>query len=43
MDEDDKKNSNNDDFIGKVETTLGALAGARDQTSILQLVHPQKK
>lgn len=36
-DEDDKANSNQDDFIGSVETTLGALAGARDQTSILNL------
>jgi len=35
MDEDDKSNSQNDDFIGAVETTLGAMAGARDQTSIL--------
>lgn len=37
FDEDDKNNANNDDFIGVVETTLGALAGARDQTSILNL------
>ncbi len=36
-------NSNNDDFIGSVETTLGALAGARDQTSILNLVSSNKK
>jgi len=36
-DEDDKNNENSDDFIGSVETTLGALAGARDQTSILNL------
>ena len=36
-DEDDKGNSANDDFIGAVETTVGALAGARDQTSILNL------
>ena len=36
-DEDDKDNAKNDDFIGSVETTLGALAGARDQTSILNL------
>jgi hypothetical protein len=39
MDEDDKTNSNNDDFIGVVETTLGACAGAREQTSILPLVN----
>ena len=37
LDEDDQKNSGNDDFIGSVETTVGALAGARDQTSILNL------
>lgn len=36
-DEDDKKNSTNDDFIGSAETTLGMLAGAKDQTSILTL------
>jgi len=30
-------NSTNDDFIGGLNTTLGALAGARDQTSILNL------
>ncbi len=42
MDEDDKLDSKNDDFIGSVETTLGAMAGARDQTLILSLVNPQK-
>jgi hypothetical protein len=42
FDEDDKKDSRNDDFIGSVETTLGALAGARDQTSILNLVSNNK-
>lgn len=42
MDEDDKGNSANDDFIGSVETTLGALAGARDQTSILNLLGTNK-
>lgn len=38
MDEDDKTNSANDDYIGCVETTLGACAGAKEQTSILNLV-----
>lgn len=38
MDEDDKANSANDDYIGFVETTLGACAGAKDQTSILNLL-----
>lgn len=42
MDEDDKTNSANDEFIGSVETTLGACAGAREQTSILTLANPQK-
>ena len=32
----------NDDFIGSVETTVGALAGARDQTSILNLKSSKK-
>ena len=41
-DEDDKSNANNDDFIGRIETTLGALAGARDQTSILNLQNSAK-
>lgn len=41
-DEDDKNNSKNDDFIGVIETTLGALAGAREQTSILDLTSPNK-
>jgi Ca2+-dependent lipid-binding protein len=43
FDEDDKKDARNDDFIGSVETTLGALAGARDQTTILNLTSPSKK
>lgn len=38
MDEDDKANSANDDYIGWVETTLGACAGAKEQTSILNLL-----
>lgn len=38
MDEDDKTNSANDDYIGWAETTLGACAGAKEQTSILNLV-----
>jgi Ca2+-dependent lipid-binding protein len=42
MDEDDKLDSKNDDFIGSVETTLGAMAGARDQTLILSLNNPKK-
>jgi hypothetical protein len=42
MDEDDKSNSSNDDFIGSVETSLGACAGAKDQTLILQLKNATK-
>jgi hypothetical protein len=42
MDEDDKSNSNNDDFIGSLETTLGACAGAREQTSILTIKNNNK-
>ena len=42
MDEDDKTNASNDDFIGAVETTLGACAGAREQTSILPLLNSNK-
>ena len=43
FDEDDKNNANNDDFIGRIETTLGACAGARDQTLILNLQNSAKK
>ena len=43
FDEDDKSNAKNDDFIGSVETTLGALAGARDQTCILNLASTKNK
>jgi hypothetical protein len=32
----------NDDFIGSVETTVGALMGAKSQTSILDLVLQSK-
>jgi hypothetical protein len=42
MDEDDKANSSNDDFIGSVETSLGACAGAKDQTLILPLTSKTK-
>lgn len=42
MDEDDKSNSSNDDFIGTVETSLGACAGAKDQTLILPLKNTTK-
>lgn len=42
MDQDDKVDSKNDDFIGSIETTLGACAGAREQTSILNLANPNK-
>lgn len=38
-DEDDKKN---DDLIGIVDATLGALAGAKNQTSILTLLNKGK-
>jgi Ca2+-dependent lipid-binding protein len=38
-DEDDKKN---DDLIGIVDVTLGALAGAKNQTSILTLLNKGK-
>ena len=34
---DDDGNGDQDDFIGYVETTVGALMGARSQTSILDL------
>ena len=27
----------NDDYIGSVETTVGALMGAKNQTSIIEL------
>ena len=32
----------NDDFIGSVETTVGALMGAKSQTSILDLAFQSK-
>jgi|JI61114C2RNA_FD_contig_101_49470_length_1327_multi_2_in_0_out_0_3 Ca2+-dependent lipid-binding protein len=38
-DEDDKKN---DDLIGIVDVTLGALAGAKNQASILTLLNKGK-
>jgi hypothetical protein len=38
-DEDDKKN---DDLIGVVDTTLGQLTGAKNQTSILTLLNKGK-
>jgi hypothetical protein len=31
----------NDDFIGQAATTIGALAGAKNQTSIIDLVKPK--
>jgi len=34
---DDDESGEQDDFIGYVETTVGALMGARSQTSILDL------
>lgn len=39
FDEDDGKN---DDFIGSVKTSLGSLAGAKNQTSFLDLVNKGK-
>jgi hypothetical protein len=33
----DEDDGQNDDFIGKAVTTVGALAGAKHQTSILDL------
>ena len=33
----DEDDGHNDDFIGQVTTTLGALAGAKNQTSFLDL------
>jgi len=37
---DDDNNGDKDDFLGTVETTIGALMGARGQTSILDLKNP---
>ena len=39
----DEDDGMNDDFIGQVVTTVGALAGAKNQTSILDLVNPRSK
>jgi len=39
---DDDGNGDNDDYIGVVETTVGALMGAKSQTSILDIQNPQK-
>jgi hypothetical protein len=33
----DYDDGTNDDFIGSVRTTIGALAGAKNQTTILDL------
>ena len=40
---DDDGNGEEDDFIGYVETTVGALMGARSQTSILELKNDKNK
>ncbi len=40
---DDDGNGDNDDFIGSVETTVGALMGAKSMTSILDLVNHKNK
>jgi Ca2+-dependent lipid-binding protein len=39
---DDDSKGDNDDYLGTVETTVGALMGARGQTSILDLKNPSK-
>ena len=41
FDEDDEKDQRNDDYIGETSTTLGALTGAKNQTSILELKNPK--
>ena len=38
---DDDGNGDNDDFIGTVETTVGALMGATSMTSILNIQNPK--
>jgi hypothetical protein len=40
---DDDGNGDQDDFIGYVETTVGALMGARSQTSIIDLKNDKNK
>ena len=40
---DDDGSENNNDYIGIVETTVGALMGATSQTSILDIKNPSKK
>jgi hypothetical protein len=39
-DEDDGKN---DDFIGMVKTTIGAVSGSKNQTLLLNLENPKSK
>lgn len=38
---DDDGNGDKDDFIGTVETTVGALMGATSMTSILNVLNPK--
>jgi Ca2+-dependent lipid-binding protein len=40
---DDDEKGQKDDFIGYVETTVGALMGARSQTSILDITNNESK